>query len=81
MDPSDEKLGASGGEKPKPNYPGPKNGVVYPLTVVYCGGRHYLFLLDFIFIFFSVFYIHQRMQLAIGSLRVFTKSGRVQRMA
>jgi hypothetical protein len=80
MDPIDEKLGASGGEKPKPNYPGPKNGVVYPLTVVYCGGRHFFlaFVLAFVFIFF---YIHQRMQLAIGSLRVFTKSGRVQRMA
>ncbi len=24
--------------KEKPNYPGPKPGVKYPLTVIYCGG-------------------------------------------
>jgi hypothetical protein len=25
-------------EKKKPNYPGPKPGVQYPLSVIYCGG-------------------------------------------
>ena len=29
---------SSSGPKEKPNYPGPKSGVKYPLTVTYCGG-------------------------------------------
>ena len=42
MDPSEEKAastsGAASSDKPKPKYAGPKPGVKYPLSVVYCGG-------------------------------------------
>ena len=34
---------ATTSEKKKPNYPGPKSGVQYPLNVLYCGGNLIIF--------------------------------------
>ena len=41
MDPNEEEEISSSNTKTKkiPNYPGPKEGVSYPITVLYCGGN------------------------------------------
>ncbi len=38
---------SSSGPKEKPNYPGPKPGVKYPLTVLYCEGLCNFFIISF----------------------------------
>lgn len=62
MDPSEEKAASSNAaaaasDKPKPKYAGPKPGVKYPLSVVYCGGILMRTRLKNLFIFIKILFI------------------------
>ena len=53
MDPNEEDevshaASATTSKKTTPNYPGPKPGVHYPLTVIYCGGKFHFVNMEFI---------------------------------